>query len=124
MPHKIVVVGGLTRDAEVKGKMVVFGVGSTEGKSTKYFNCVAFEGDFSPKGFELLGGLKKGSQLMLDGKLRDGEYTNKEGKVVKTSDLVVADFNFVGGVKKTEGTSDVKKPADKVASTEDDSVPF
>lgn len=128
MPHSVQVVGGVSIEPvgfDTKtGKGVRFGLASSEGKQTKYFNVKAFDRDFHEKGFDLLGKLKKGSQLWAIGRLSDGEYENKEGVKVKTQDLIITTFEFVGGKKKEEGEEGTSPAAKAPAKKEDDRIPF
>ncbi len=55
-----------------------------------YFNCVGFgkTGEFAEKY------LKKGSKILITGRLQSGSYTNKDGATTYTTDVIVEAHEF------------------------------
>lgn len=56
-----------------------------------WHRCVAFgkTADFISQYFD------KGDAISIDGRIEYGEYTNKEGQTVKTTDIIIEQVNFV-----------------------------
>lgn len=77
-----------------------------------FINCVAFgkQGEFIDKWF------KKGSAILLSGRIQTGSYTNKEGQKVYTTDVVVEESEF--GEKKNGSDSQGSAPANGVNGNE------
>ena len=67
-----------------------------------FINCVAFgkQGEFAEKY------LKKGTKIIVTGRIQTGSYTNKDGQKVYTTDVVVEEHEFC----ESKGASD-EKPA-------------
>ena len=105
--NKVILMGRLTRDAEVRYKegekpmaIARFSLAvdrrfsrnaEKEGQQTADFpSCIAFgkTGEF----LEKYG--KKGTKLVVEGRLQTGSYTNKEGQKVYTTDVVVEQVEF------------------------------
>ena len=57
-----------------------------------FISCVAFgrNGEFAEKY------LKKGQEILVEGEIHTGEYTNKDGQKVYTTDIVVNAHEFCG----------------------------
>ena len=55
-----------------------------------FFNCVSFgkQGEFVEKY------LRKGTKIVLDGELRNNNYTNKDGQMVYAMDIVTNNVEF------------------------------
>lgn len=99
----VVLKGRLTRDPEVR-----YSQGSTSMATAKYclaidrkfkregeptadfINCVAFgkQGEFAEKY------LRQGMAVLVKGRILTGSYTNKDGKKVYTTDVVVEEHEF------------------------------
>ena len=74
-----------------------------EGEQTADFiSCVAFgkSGEFAEKY------LKKGTKIIVRGRIQTGSYTNKDGQKVYTTDVVVEDQEFA----ESNSVSDANKP--------------
>jgi single-strand DNA-binding protein len=99
MYNKITIVGLLGNPAEVKDyngvKIAKFSVATTErgyktkeGKEipdkTQWHRCTAFGATA-----QYVGGLEKGSMLIVEGSMEYGEFTNKEGVKVNTAEIKV-----------------------------------
>ena len=101
--NKVILMGRLTRDPEVRYSQ---GDNSTavaryslavdrrfsrnEENSTDFINIVAFgkAGEFAEKY------LHKGTKVLVTGRIQTGSYTNKEGQKVYTTDVVAEDQEF------------------------------
>lgn len=103
--NKVNLVGRLTRDPEVRytqgenaSAIARFSVAvnrrfkNNEGKyDADFINCVAFSktAEFIEKYF------KKGMAIGISGRIQTGNYTNKDGVKVYTTDVVVEEAEFV-----------------------------
>lgn len=118
--NKVILMGRLTRDPEIRY--------STGEKATAYGNYTLAvdrrfkrEGDqeadfircvFFGKSAEFAEKyLKRGTKVVVTGRLQTGSYTNKEGQKVFTTDVFVEDQEFAESKKASEGN------AQKTAST-------
>lgn len=124
--QKFIAVGNVTRDVEViKDAVAKFSLAVNGYKeSVTFFNCTGFSKRLGEKGFSLLSEVKKGSQLLVEGEFQQGSY-EKDGKTIKTMDLVVSSFKFVG--PKKDGSTPAKAEKSEDSSSEsdgDDSIPF
>ena len=98
--NKVILIGRLTKDVETRyaGEMAVSCYSlavdrkfKREGEPTADFiNCVAFgkSGEFAEKY------LKKGMKIAVTGRIQTGSYTDKEGKKVYTTDVIVEEHEF------------------------------
>ena len=98
--NKVILIGRLTRDAETRysGETAVSRYSlavdrkyKREGEQTADFiNCVAFgkNGEFAEKY------LKKGMKIAVTGRIQTGSYTDKDGKKVYTTDVIVEEHEF------------------------------
>ena len=100
--NKIILMGRLTRDPEVRyggannTAVARFSIAvdrrfKREGEPTAdFFNCTAFGklGEFVEKY------LKKGTKIVLDGELRNDNYTNKEGQKVYGIQIIANQIEF------------------------------
>lgn len=68
--------------------------------SVDFINCIAFgkNGEFAEKY------LRKGTKIVVVGRIQTGSYTNKEGQKVYTTDVVVEEHEFAES-KKSAGES-------------------
>lgn len=101
--NKVILMGRLVRDPEIRYSQ---GENSTavakytlavdrrikkEGEQkADFISCIAFgkAGEFAEKY------LRKGIKIMISGRIQTGNYTNKEGKKVYTTDVVVEEQEF------------------------------
>ena len=103
--NKVILMGRLTRDAEIRYSQ---GESSTaiarfslavdrrfrrdsDEQTADFINCVAFgkSAEFIEKYF------KKGMAIGITGRIQTGNYTNKDGVKVYTTDVVVEEAEFV-----------------------------
>ena len=112
--NKVILMGRLTRDPEVR-----YSQGETptavarytlavdrrfskgDEKETDFINIVAFgkSGEFAEKY------LKKGTKVVITGRIQTGKYQNKEGQTVYTTDVVAEDQEFAESKKNADGNS-------------------
>ena len=98
--NKVVLIGRLTREPEVRysGEKAIARYAlavdrkfKREGEPTADFiNCVTFgkNGEFAEKY------LRKGMKIAVTGRIQTGSYTDKDGKKVYTTDIVVEEHEF------------------------------
>lgn len=103
--NRVILMGRLTRDPEVRysqgdNSMAIarytlavdrrFNRNNSEENNTDFIGCVAFgrSAEFAEKY------LRKGTKLLVTGRIQTGSYTNKEGNKVYTTDVVVEDQEF------------------------------
>lgn len=62
----------------------------TKDKATDFINCVAFgkNAEFAEKY------LRQGMKIVVEGRIQTGSYTNRDGKKVYTTDVVVEGHEF------------------------------
>ena len=121
--NKVILVGRLTRDPDVRyssgdGAMAIArytlavdrrGRRDNNGgdqPTADFISVVAFgrDGEFAEKY------LRKGSRILVEGRIQTGSYTNKEGQKVYTTDVVVERHEFVDS-KSSQGSGDSFVPA-------------
>ena len=113
--NKVILMGRLTRDPEVRYSQ---GDNATavarytlavdrrfnrnnDDQTADFINCVAFgrSGEFAEKY------LHKGTKIAITGRIQTGSYTNKDGMMVYTTDIVVEDQEFAES-KNSAGSAD------------------
>ena len=119
--NKVILMGRLTRDPEVRysqGEQATAIARYTlavdrrfkrDGDQTADFiGCVAFGklGEFAEKY------LRKGTKVVVTGRIQTGSYTNKDGQKVYTTDVVVEECEFAES-KNTAGDNSGFTPSDR-----------
>ena len=109
--NKTILMGRLTRDPEVRYAANDSGMAivrytlavdrrrtGNNGQSADFINCVAFgkTGEFAEKYF------RKGTKILISGRIQTGSYTNKDGNKVYTTEVVVEEQEFAES-KKSQG---------------------
>ena len=113
--NKVILMGRLTRDAEVRYSQ---GDASTavarfslavdrrfrrdgDEQTADFINCVAFgrTGEF----MERFG--RKGTKFLVEGRIQTGSYTNKDGQRVYTTDVVVDQVEFAESKSSNDGNN-------------------
>ena len=99
MLNKVILCGRATRDAEVRGEgdkkvarytLAVDRKYSKEEKQTDFINIVCFG-----KSAEFAGNyVKKGTKMIVTGRIQTGSYTNKDGQKINTTDVIVEEQEF------------------------------
>ena len=128
MINKIILMGRLTKDVELrqagdtsvaKYTLAVNRSFKREGQpDVDFINCVAFgkSAEFAEKYFQ------KGQQVAVVGRIQTGNYTNKEGIKVYTTDVIVEEQHFADSKKDGGGSPSGKAPEPIDESDED--LPF
>ncbi len=118
--NKVILMGRLTRDPEVR-----YGQGDNpvavarysiavdrrfkrDGEaSADFINCVAFgkAGEFAEKY------LHQGMKIAVTGRIQTGSYTNKDGQKVYTTDVVVEEHEFAESKSSSEGNKEGYTPS-------------
>ena len=103
--NKVILMGRLTRDPEVRysqgeNSMAIarytlavdrrFSCNNNDENSADFIGCVAFgrSGEFAEKYF------RKGTKVLVTGRIQTGSYTNRDGVKVYTTDVVVEEQEF------------------------------
>ena len=126
--NKVILMGNLTKDPELRytqsGKAVVkVGIAvrrpfSKEKDATDFFNLVAWD-----KTAEFFGRyLAKGSKVLIEGRLQNNDYTDKNGVKHYAVDVIVENVEFAGS--KVEKKSDEPKDEFDGTPVNDDDMPF
>ena len=121
--NKVIILGRLTADPEIRytqaGKavasltIVVNRYGQKD--SADFIKCVAFE-----KLAEIIGNnLKKGSQVLIEGRIQNRSYENNQGEKRFITEVVLSNIEFVGSKKKNETDTDSFG-----AEVQDEQIPF
>ena len=101
MMNKCILIGRLGKDAEVRGSqdkpIVAFSLAVSTPmaggeRDTQWFSCAAFGSTA-----KFLGGVmpKKGQLVLVEGKMKSREYTDKHGVKHTSMDIVVDNFQFL-----------------------------
>lgn len=117
--NKVILMGRLVRDPEVRYSQ---GAESTtvarytlavdrrqranNEASADFISCIAFNraADFAEKY------LKKGTKLVITGRIQTGSYTNKDGNRVYTTDVIIEEQEFAESKKDDTNGSSPKGP--------------
>ena len=134
--NKIVLLGRLTKDIELRqaGETSVanfsLAVNRTFHRDNEpdvdFFNCVAF----GKRAETLAQYIHKGNQLAIEGHVQIGSYTNKDGANVKTFDVMIDGFDFIGSkAEKTDKTETIEPKIETTTENFDldleiDDLPF
>jgi single-strand DNA-binding protein len=131
---KVIIVGNVTRDPELRStpsgtQVCSFSVAvnrsykdnsGSQVENVSFFDCSAW----GKQGETIAQYVKKGSGILVSGRLEQRSWEDKEGQKRSRVEIVVEDFNFIGGSDggNFEGGSNSsrggKKPA-KAAETDD-----
>ena len=112
--NRVTLMGNLTRDPEIRHTQhgmacarFSLAVGYSRKKQDGSYEDAA---DFPTcvvwgKRAEVIGKyFRKGSGILIEGKIQTGSYQDKNGNRRYTTDVLVLDFNFVGGKKDGQGS--------------------
>ena len=105
--NKVILMGRLCADPEKKGA-VSFNLAvdrryKKEGEPAADFIrivCFGKQGDFAE------GYLRKGTKILVEGRIQTGSYTNKEGQKVYTTDVIADNIEFAESKKASENTEE------------------
>ena len=129
--NKIILMGNLTRDVELRTTPSGQTVGNfslaisrswkgQDGQTqeqTSFINCVAW----GKVGEIIAQYTSKGTALLVSGRLDQRSYEDKDGNKRQAVEVVVEDFNFTGGGNRSEGSS-APAPASASSSKSKDVV--
>lgn len=118
--NKVILMGNLTRDVEVRttasGQNVANfslavsrswrGQDGQQQDQTSFINCVAW----GKPGEIIAQYVKKGSPLLVSGRLDQRSYEDKDGNKRTAVEVVVEDFNFVSGGRNDNGSYEPSAP--------------
>ena len=113
--NKVILMGRLTRDPEVRysqgdNSMAIarytlavdrrFNRNNNDENSADFIGCVAFgkSGEFAEKYF------RKGTKVLVTGRIQTGSHTNRDGVKVYTTDVVVEDQEFAESKNSNSGS--------------------
>lgn len=112
--NKVILMGRLTRDPEVRYSQAAEPMAiarytlaidrrynkNSDEQSADFINCVAFgrSGEFAEKYF------RKGTKLLVEGRIQTGSYTNKEGVRVYTTEVIVDNQEFAESKNASSGS--------------------
>lgn len=125
--NKVILMGRLTRDVEVKDGDTKVGRYSlavdrrfTKEKETDFINCVCFgkAAEFAEKY------LKKGTKVVVTGRIQTGSYTNKDGQKIYTTDVIVEDQEFAESKNNSEQTTSNENDFMDISKTDMSEMPF
>ncbi len=115
MFNKIILVGNLTRDVEVRFSASGLAIGNTaiatnkkwktqlgEEKDEVMFIDITFFGRTAEIANQYL---KKGAKILVDGRLKLDQWMDKEGKNRSKHSLVVESMKMLGGIEEDRGLS-------------------
>ena len=123
---KVIIVGNITRDPELRStasgtQVCGFSVAvnrnyrdssGEQKENVSFFDCSAWG-----KSGELIAQYaKKGSGILVSGRLEQRSWEDKEGQKRSRVEIVVEDFNFIGGAAGSEGGN--SRGASSAASTD------
>ncbi len=119
--NKVIFMGRLTKDPEIRysqdGKAIAkFSLAVdrfSKNDEADFFNCTAFgkQGEFVEKY------LKKGTKVLLSGRIQNDSYTNRYGQKVNTMQVIVAEIEFAENKKVQE---EAQPPKDTFMPIPDD----
>ena len=131
--------GNVGRDAETRsvssGSVTHFSVATNDGYYDKGGNWVEVSTWHHVEAWgklaESCSSIKKGSKVIVRGKMKYGEYVDKDGNKVKTADVVASDVDVIKQEKKSSGSGDRysnSQPApterEEDLNGDDDGLPF
>lgn len=140
--NKVILMGRLTRDPEVRysqgdNAAAIAKFALAVNRKTKrenetsadYINCISFgrSAEFAEKYF------RKGTKIVILGRIQTGSYTNRDGQKVYTTDIVIEEQDFAESKSasqqnnsgSTHNTSNNwQTNTDVFTNTDDEGLPF
>lgn len=118
--NKVILIGRLTRDAEIRysqgessSAVARFTLAvdrrfrrNNEEQTADFINCVSF--GKTAEFLEKYG--KKGTKFVVEGSIRTGSYTNKDGNKVYTTDVTVQSVEFAESKTSTQNNNAAPTP--------------
>jgi single-strand DNA-binding protein len=127
--NTIVIIGYLGRDPELRyiptgAGVCSFSVATTEKikdrEVTTWFKISAW----GKTGENCQQYLQKGSQVYIEGRLRQEEYTDRDGNKRYTLEVNASNVRFFGGGQSSDTPEDTQKRREALKAKEDDDIPF
>ena len=128
---KVIIVGNVTRDPELRStpsgtQVCSFSVAvnrsykdnsGSQVENVSFFDCSAW----GKQGETIAQYVKKGSGILVSGRLEQRSWEDKEGQKRSRVEIVVEDFNFIGGGDggSYEGSSSRSKSSSKASASDD-----
>lgn len=128
---KVIIVGNVTRDPELRStpsgtQVCSFSVAvnrsykdnsGSQVENVSFFDCSAW----GKQGETIAQYVKKGSGILVSGRLEQRSWEDKEGQKRSRVEIVVEDFNFIGGSDggSYEGGSSRGKSSSKASASDD-----
>lgn len=127
--NNVSLIGRLTKDLELKKTPTNTSVTSfilavnrrfkSEGQpDADFIRCIAW----NKTAETMCKYLKKGSQIGVEGRIQTGQYEDKSGATVYTTDIVVEQFTFVGSNENNGNANDMDNNSTLDISSDD--LPF
>lgn len=134
--NKVIIMGRLTRDPEIRysqgenslavGRftLAVDRKFKRDGEqSADFISCLSFgkAAEFEEKYF------KQGTKVVITGRIQTGNYTNKDGQKVYTTEVVVEEQEFAEGKKSSDNEESSKAANDgflNIPTEIDEEMPF
>ena len=120
--NKVILMGRLTKDPEIRTTqdgahsiarytLAVDRKFSKQEQSADFISCTAWEkkAEFAQKY------LRKGTKVVVTGRIQTGSYTDRDGKKVYTTDVVVEDCEFA----ESKGASAQETPQERPSAPDD-----
>ena len=129
--NKVILMGRLTKDPEMRGEGTNLVARYTLAVDRRFTRDGEQQADFIPcvvfgKGAEFAEKyLKKGTKIVATGRIQTGNYTNKDGQKVYTTDVIVEDQEFA----ESKSSQQEAKPTDdgdfmNITAEQKDDMPF
>ena len=124
--NKVILMGRLTRDPDIRyatetmvARYTLAVDRRSSDKGTDWIQCVAFghAAEFAEKY------LAKGTKIVMTGRIRTGSYTDRDGKKVYTTDVIVEDQEFAES-KNSSGEGRQEDDAGFMTPASDEKLPF
>lgn len=135
--NKVLLIGRLVKDPDIRysqgqNSMVIArytlavdrAVKKDREQTADFISCVAFDknGEFAEKY------LHKGTKIAIEGRIQTGSYTDKEGRKVYTTDIVVEHHEFCESRNASSASGNNAPDADGFVSipdnVDDEALPF
>lgn len=128
--NKVILMGRLTKDPEIRsttdGKSVANFTLAVDRRAAKaqqsadFIRCIAWEkrAEFAEKY------LKQGTKVVLTGRIQTGNYKDRDGKTVYTTDIVAEDLEFAESKRSQEAHEDPQEESELMPVSMDEDLPF
>ena len=129
--NRVILMGRLTRDPEVRYTQDGKAIGKfslavdrwpkREGQpDADFFNCTAFgkQAEFAERY------LKKGTKVIIEGRLQNDNYTNRDGQKVTATGIVLDNIEFCESKRNEEPTAKEKQEWQEIDNLDSEELPF